>query len=115
MYFDGFVARADPAGSLLWALHIGSDRDDEVAEVHFDDADRMVVGGLVDDAFTVQVFDGTEVAWSWCSSDLYQVYSAPSGDAVILAPWVVEKDLDLGAGVLPGFGGSDIVVAKIRP
>lgn len=115
-YYDGFVALADPGGALQWALQLGSDHDDDVDQINFDVHDRMVVSGLVDDAFTVQVYEGSQVAWSWCAPGLRQVYAAPSGeDAVILAPWVVEKDLDLGAGALPGFGGSDIVVAKIRP
>lgn len=114
--FDGFLAQTDPDGELEWSLHLASTFVDEVGELEFDGKDILLTSGQADDLFVLRAFVGPKQIWSWCSPKFsYQVRTARFGDdAIILAPWSYEGDLDLGAGLMPSFGDSDIVVAKLR-
>lgn len=113
--YDGFLAQTDANGELLWSLHVASKFEDDIDGLAFDDADVLMTRGIADDLFVLRAFAGPQQTWSWCSPKLYQVRTALSGDdAIVLAPWGYEGDLDLGAGLMPGLGGSDVVVAKLR-
>lgn len=113
--FDGFLALTGPDGELQWSLHLASMLQDDIDRLAFDADDTLITSGHADKKFLLRAFVGPMPDWSWCTPKLFQVHAGLSGnDSVIIAPWGVEGDLDLGAGLMPGAGDSDVVVAKIR-
>ena len=112
--YDGFLAALAPGGELEWSIHLGSKYEDAVYRLMFDSHDTLMMSGLANDAYILRTFVNGKPGWSWCSSKLNQVHAALSGDnAVIIAPWGADE-LDLGPGATPGFGDSDVVIAKVR-
>lgn len=113
--YDGFLALTDPNGSLQWSLHLDSKFEDDVYWLAFDAHDVLMTSGIAEKMFMLRAFAGPKLIWSWCTPELFQVEAALSpDDTVIVAPSNVVGEIDLGAGLLPGYGQSDVVIAKVR-
>jgi hypothetical protein len=102
-YSDGYIAKYDPSGNLLWVKKIGEEWLDAAWDITIDGAGKLYVTG----EFTSGTFTGSSIYWSNGKEDMFIACYDQNGNC----QWVNHGGgsvMDRGRGV--GVDGSTILV-----
>jgi beta-propeller repeat-containing protein len=129
-FMDGFVAKLDPSGKLLWLRSFGDENDQTGQSIAVDSAGNVLVTGYfigsVDfgggftltadskDEFVLKLDpDGNPLWTKRFGHYLYDTTVAVDGAGNVLLAASFSDPIDFGAGVLVNEGGKDVFVAKL--
>lgn len=102
-YSDGYIAKYDPNGNLLWVKKIGEEYLDAAWDITIDGAGKLYVTG----EFTSGIFTGSNIYWSNGKEDMFIACYDQNGNC----QWVNKGGgsvMDRGRGV--GVDGNTILV-----